>query len=183
MESPVAAYARQNPGNLVFGSSGLGTLTQMVCESARFAGKFEMLHVPSRRGGEALADFLAGHVQVHCEGNVLPHVKAGKARLLAVADNERHPDFPDVRMLKEIWPDADAMSWAGLFALVGTPDAIVRRLSAELVKVALDPELKTQMQRLAVRPAASTPEELAVSLKKDFERYGKLVRDLNIRME
>ena len=178
-----AAYARQNPGKLVFGSSGLGTLTQMVCESARFAGKFEMLHVPYRGGGEALADFLAGHVQVHCEGNVLPHVKAGKARLLAVADNERHPDFPDVRTLKEIWPDADAMSWAGLFAPVGTPDAIVRRLSADLIKVARDPGLKEQMQRLAVRPAASTPEELAASLRKDFERYGKLVRALNIRMD
>ena len=176
-------YARQHPGKLAFGSSGLGTLTQMICESTRVAAKIDLLHVPYRGGGEALADFLAGHVQVFCEGNILPHVKAGKARLLAVADNERHPDFPDVRMLKEIWPEADAVSWGGLFAPVGTPDPIVRRLSEEMQRIAKDPEMKAQMQRLAVRPAASTPEELTASLKKDNERYSKMVRDLNIKMD
>lgn len=176
-------YARQHPGKLAFGSSGLGTLTQMICESTRVAAKIDLLHVPYRGGGEALADFLAGHVQVFCEGNILPHVKAGKARLLAVADNERHPDFPDVRMLKEIWPEADAVSWGGLFAPVGTPDPIIRRLSEEMQRIAKDPEMKAQMQRLAVRPAASTPEELTASLKKDNERYSKLVRDLNIKMD
>jgi tripartite-type tricarboxylate transporter receptor subunit TctC len=141
------------------------------------------LHVPYRGGGEALTDFLAGHVQVHCEGNVLPHVKAGKAKLLAVADNERHPDFPDVRMLKEIWPDADAVSWGGLFAPVGTPEAVVRRLSDEIRKLSQDPALRAQMERVAVRPAGSTPEALAAELRKDYERYGKLVRDLNIKMD
>ena len=177
------AYAKANAGKLAFGSSGLGTLTQMICESAKAAAKIDMLHVPYRGGGEALTDFLAGHVQVHCEGNVLPHVKAGKAKLLAVADNERHPDFPDVRMLKEIWPDADAVSWGGLFAPVGTPEAVVRRLSDEIRKLSQDPALRAQMERVAVRPAGSTPEALVAELRKDYERYGKLVRDLNIKMD
>ena len=177
------AYTRQNPGKLAFGSSGLGTLTQMVCESVKSAGGLDMLHVPYRGGAEALTDFLAGHVQVFCEGNVLPHVKAGKARLLAVADNERHPDFPDVRMLKEIWPEADAVSWGGLFAPAGTPDAIIRRLSAEMQKIAKDPALREQMMRVAVRPAASSPEELTAELRKDYDRYSRMVRELNIRMD
>lgn len=177
------AYAKANPGKIAFGSSGTGTMTQMTCESVKAAGKIDILHVPYRGGAEALSDFLAGHVQVHCEGNILPHVKAGKARLLGVADNERHPDFPDVRMLKEIWAEADSVSWGGLFGPAGVPDAIVRRLSAEIQKIAKDPALKEQMMKIAVRPAGSTPEELAAELRKDYERYGKLVRALNIRMD
>ena len=177
------AYAKTNPGKMAFGSSGLGTLTQMVCESAKASAKIDILHVPYRGGAESLTDFLAGHVQIFCEGNILPHVKVGKAKLLAVADNERHPDFPDVRMMKEIWPEADAVSWGGLFAPAGTPDAIVRRLSEEVRKIAKDEAVKKHLQGLAIRPAGSTPEELAAVLKKDFDRYGKLVRELNIKMD
>ncbi len=177
------AYGQANPGKLAFGSSGLGSMTQMICELTKASGKIDMLHVPYRGGGEALTDLLAGHIQVFCEGNVLPHVKAGKVRLLAVADDERHPDFPDVPMLKEIWPEADAVSWGGLFAPVGTPDPIIRRVSAELIRIAKDPELRAQMQKAAVRPAGSTPEALAADLKKDWDRYSKLVRDLNIKLD
>jgi tripartite-type tricarboxylate transporter receptor subunit TctC len=177
------AYTKANPGKLAFGSSGLGTMTQMVCELTKASGKLDMLHVPYRGGGEALTDFLAGHVQVFCEGNVMPHAKAGKARLLAVADTERHPEFPDVPMLKEIWPEADAVSWGGLFAPVGTPDPIIRRMSAEIQKIAKDQELRAQMQRVAVRPAGSTPEELASELKKDWDRYSRLVKELDIKLD
>jgi len=176
-------YAKKNPGKLAFGSSGLGTLTQMVCESVKSAAKIDMLHVPYRGGAESLTDFLAGQVQVFCEGNVLPHVKAGKAKLLAVADNERHPEFPDVRMLKEIWPEADAVSWVGLFAPAGTPQPIVRRLSEEMQKIGKNPELRAHLVRLALKSTADTPEELASVLRKDHERYGLMVRELNIRMD
>ena len=176
-------YAKKSPGKLAFGSSGLGTLTQMVCESVKSAAKIDMLHVPYRGGAESLTDFLAGQVQVFCEGNVLPHVKAGKAKLLAVADNERHPEFPDVRMLKEIWPEADAVSWVGLFAPAGTPQPIVRRLSEEMQKIGKNPELRAHLVRLALKSTADTPEELASVLRKDHERYGRLVRELNIRMD
>lgn len=177
------AYAKANPGKIAFGSSGLGTMTQMVCENVKASGQIDILHVPYRGGAEALTDFLAGHVQAFCEGNALPHIKIGKARLLAVADNERHPEFPDVPMLKEIWPEADAVSWGGLFAPAGTPDPIVRRLSEEIRKIAKDEALRKQMLPLAVRPAGSTPEELAAELKKDYDRYSALVKRLNIKMD
>ncbi|MGE0224569.1 MAG: Bug family tripartite tricarboxylate transporter substrate binding protein [Acetobacteraceae bacterium] len=177
------AYTKANPGKLAFGSSGLGTMTQMICELTKASGKLDMLHVPYRGGGEALGDFLAGHVQVYCEGNVMPHAKTGKARLLAVADNERHPEFPDVPMLKEVWPEADAVSWGGLFAPVGTPDPIIRKLSAAIQKIAQDQDLRAQMQKVAVRPAGSTPEELAAELKKDSDRYARLVKELDIKLD
>ena len=177
------AYAKKNPGKLAFGSSGHGTLTQMTCESVKAAGQIDMLHVPYRGGAESLTDFLAGQIQAFCEGNVLPHVKIGKARLLAVAANERHPEFPDVRMLKEIWPEADAVSWVGLFAPAGTSDAIVRKLSAELQKISANPDLQAHLYRLALKATAGTPEDLADALRKDHVRYAKMVRELGIKME
>ena len=177
------AYARQNPGKLSFASSGLGSMTQMTCEVVKFSAGIDMLHVPYRGGGEAVSDFLAGHVQVFCEGNILPHVKAGKARLLGVADTTRHPDFPDVPTLREIWPDADSVSWGGLFAPAGTPEPVIRRMSEEVRRAAADPALARQMQPLALRPVGSTPEELAAELRRDHDRYGKLVKALDFRME
>jgi len=178
-----AAYAKKNPGKLNFGSSGLGTLTQMICESVNQVAGIDMLHVPYRGGAESLTDFLAGQVQVFSEGNVLPHVKAGKAVLLAVVDSERHPDFPDVPMLKEVYPEADILNWFGLFAPTGTPEPIVRRMSEEIAKAAKNPELRAHLLRLALRANGSTPEQLGAILRKDYDRYGKLVKALNIRMD
>ena len=177
------AYAKKNPGKLNFGSSGLGTLTQMICESVNLVAGIDMLHVPYRGGAESLTDFLAGQVQVFSEGNVLPHVKAGKALLLAVVDSERHPEFPDVPMLQEVYPEADILNWFGLFAPAGTPEPIVRRMSEELAKAARNPELRAHLLRLALRANGSTPEHLASILRKDFDRYGKLIKTLNIRMD
>ena len=82
----LAAYAKANPGKLNCGSSGLGTLTHVICESLSRSAGIDNLHVPYRGGADALNDFLAGIMQIHSEPNVLPHVKAGKAKLLAIAD-------------------------------------------------------------------------------------------------
>jgi len=177
------ALAKTKPGQLNFGSSGLGTLTQMVCEGFNQAAGIEILHVPYRGGAESLADFLAGVTQVFSEGNIMPQVKAGKARILAIVDSQRHPDFPDVPLASEIYPSMDILNWFGMFAPAGTPDAIVRRMSDELNKAARDPALQAQMIRLALRANVSSPEDLAAQLRKDYDRYGKMVRDLKIRLD
>jgi tripartite-type tricarboxylate transporter receptor subunit TctC len=177
------AYAKANPGKLNFGSSGLGTLTQMVIETLNRVAGTKVEHIPYRGGSESLADFLAGHVQAFSEGNALPHVKAGKVKLLAVVDSERHPEFPDVPMMSEIYPEYDIINWFGLFAPKGTSDAVIRRLNAEVNKIAQMPDLKEHLLKLALKPRVSTPEEFAARLRKDFDRYGALARDLNIRME
>jgi tripartite-type tricarboxylate transporter receptor subunit TctC len=177
------AYAKANPGKLNFGSSGLGTLTQMIIETLNKVAGIKVEHIPYRGGSESLADFLAGHVQAFAEGNALPHIKAGKVKLLAVVDSERHPEFPDVPMMTEIYPEYDIINWFGLFAPKGTPEAIVRRLNAEINKIAVQPEIKEHFLKLALKTRVSTPEELGARLRKDFDRYGALVRELNIRLE
>ena len=96
-----------------------------------------------------MTDFLAGVVQIHADPVTLPHVAAGKARLLAVLDRVRRPDYPDVPLLKEIYPALDFRVWFGIFAPPGTPPSIVGRMSQEMNKVARDPELKQHLFNLA----------------------------------
>lgn len=179
----LASYAKQNPGKLNCGSAGLGTLTHVVCESLKRSGGIDTLHVPYRGGADALNDFLAGITQIHSEPNVLPHIKAGKARMLAVVDRVRHPDFPAIPMIKEIYPDIDIVGWFGMFVPTGTPPAIIKRMSEEMAKISKAPDLNTQFLGLALRPNGGSPEELAAILRKDYDLYGKLVRELNLRLD
>ena len=113
----------------------------------------------------------------------MPHVSAGKAKLLAVLDRDRRSDFPQVPLLKEIYPELDFQLWFAMFAPPGTPEPIVRKMSQEMNKVAREPEVRERLFGVALSPYPGTPEELDALLRKDYERYGKLVRRLNLRTE
>jgi tripartite-type tricarboxylate transporter receptor subunit TctC len=177
------SYAKSNPGKLSWGTAGVGSYGHLLCETFMLHAGVDILHVPYRGGGESLADFLAGVVQVHADPNTMPHVSAGKAKLFAVLDRNRRPDFPDVPLLKEIYPDLDYLVWFALFAPPGTPTAIVRKMSEAMNKAARDPELPPLLLKTALAPNPGTPEELDALLRTDFERYGKLARLLNLRMD
>src|SRR4029453_841603 len=112
----LVAYAKSNPGKLSWGTAGVGSYGHLLCEAFKLQTGLDILHVPYRGGGESLADFLAGVVQVHAAPNTMPHVSAGKAKLLAVLDRTRRPDFPDVPLLKEIYPELDFLVWFAMFA-------------------------------------------------------------------
>lgn len=176
------AYAKANPGKLNCGSAGLGTLTHLICETLKGAG-IDNVHVPYRGGADALNDFLAGTTQIHSEPNVMPHVKSGKAKLLAIADRERHPDYPSVPLITDTHPSIAIVGWFAMFAPVGTPPAIVKRLNEEVSKIARDPELRTLFLGLAQRVTSGTPDDLAALMKKDWAYYGGLVKTLNLKLE
>ena len=179
----LAAYAKQNPGKLSWGTAGVGSYGHLLCEAFKLEAGVDILHVPYRGGGELLADFLAGVVQVHADPNTMPHVTAGKVKLLAVLDRARRPDFPNVPLLKEIYPALDFIVWFALFALPGTPEPIVRKMAEEMNKIAREPEMRERLFGVALTPQPGTPDELATLLRTDYERYGKLVRQLNLRVE
>ena len=179
----LVAYAKANPGKLSWGTAGVGSYGHLMCEAFKLQAGIDILHVPYRGGGELLADFLAGVVQIHADPNTMPHVSVGKAKLFAVLDRQRHPDFPNVPLLKEIYPELDFLVWFGMFAPPGTPQAIVRRMSEAMNKVARDPDLRPLLLKTALAPNPGTPEELDALLRKDHERYGALVRRLNLRTE
>jgi tripartite-type tricarboxylate transporter receptor subunit TctC len=176
----LAAYAKANPGKLSWGTPGVGSYGHLICETFKAEAGVDILHVPYRATGEALTDFLAGVVQIHADPVTLPHVAAGKARLLAVLDRVRRPDYPNVPLLKEIYPALDFRVWFGVFAPPGTPPAIVAKMSQEMNKVARDPELRQHYFNIALTPNPGTPEEAAELLRSDYERYGKIVRQFNI---
>lgn len=179
----LVAYGKANPGKLNFGNPGQGTAAHLFSELFARAAGIELTQVAYRGAGEALPDFLAGVTQLYLDPNALPHVKSGKIRLLAVFDSERHPDFPDIPALKEVYPQLDDIWWIGMFAPTGTPDPVIRRLSQEINKIARSEEYKAQTARVSLRPKAGTPEDLAAILRKDYERFGKLARELNLKME
>jgi tripartite-type tricarboxylate transporter receptor subunit TctC len=179
----LVAYAKSNPGKLSWGTAGVGSYGHLMCEAFKLQAGVDILHVPYRGGGESLADFLAGVVQIHADPNTMPHVSAGKANLFAVLDRNRLAEFPNVPLLKEIYPELDFLVWFAVFAPPGTPAAIVRRMSQEMNKVAREPDLKALLLKTALAPNPGTPEELDALLRKDHERYGKLVRQLNLRMD
>lgn len=179
----LVAYAKKNPGKLSWGTAGFGAHGHLIAEAFKLAAGVDILHVPYRGGGEALSDFLANVVQIHADPNTLPHVAAGKAKLLAVLDRQRHPDYPNVPILKDFYPETDFIGWFALYAPVGTPPAIVRKMSDELNKVSRDAELKAQLQKLALNPNISSPEALGATTRKDYDLYGGLVRKLDLRMD
>jgi len=179
----VAAYAKANPGKLSWGTAGVGSQGHILAETFKLTAGVDILHVPYRGGGESLADFLAGVVQIHADPNTMPHVASGKAKLLAVLDRKRHPDYPNVPMLKEVYPELDFLSWFAMYAPAGTPQPIIQKLAAEMNKIALDPELNTHLLKLALRGNPGTPAELAELTRKDHARYSELIKRLNIRAE
>ena len=179
----VIAHIKTNPGKLSWGTAGVGSMAHILNEMVNKEAGINILHVPYRGGGESLADFLAGNVQIHADPNTFPHIPLGKAKLLAVIDRKRHPDYPNVPMLKEIFPSMDFLGWFGVFAPVGTPEPIVRKLAAEMAKIAKEPDLEPLLRKVALAPTAGPPEELGEQLKKDFDRYGKIIKALGIRAD
>ena len=176
-------YAKKNPGKLTWGTAGYGSQGHLILEAFKLSTGTDILHVPYRGGGESLADFIAGVVQIHADPNTLPHVAAGKGKLLAIFDDKRLTDYPNVPLVKEIYPELDYLGWFAILAPAGTPVPIIRKFSAALNKIAADPELKAHMAKFAIAPNPDTPEQLAEVIRADFDRYGKLVRQLNLRMD
>ena len=130
-----------------------------------------------------MPDFLSGVVQIHADPVTLPHVQSGKAKLLAVFGRERRPDFPAVPMVKEIYPELDYVVWFGIFAPLGTPQPIVARMAQEMNKAAQGAEMKELLFKLALTPTPSSPEDATKLLASDFDRYGRLIKQFNIKAE
>ena len=179
----LVAYGNANPGKLNFGNVGLGTASHLFSEQFAKAAGFQITQVSYRGGSEALADFLAGVTHMYVDPNAMPHIKAGKVKLLAIMDRERHPDFPTVPTLQELYPECDAVWWFGLFAPAGTPEAIINRLAEAMAKSSQLPEVRQQLANVSLRPRAATPAETLALQQRDHDRFGKLARELNLRLE
>jgi len=179
-----AAHAKANPGKISWGTAGVGSYGHLLAETFKLAAGVDVLHVPYRGGGEALQDFLAGVVQVRADPNTFPHVTAGKAKLLAVSDLQRHPNFPDIPLMKESFPELDFVVWFAMYAPKGTSPAIVKKMNEAINKLsAEDASLKEQLLKTALAPVIMTPEELGKLTQSDFDKFSALIAKLNLKAE
>ena len=174
------AAAKAQPGKIDYASSGNGSAQHLV--SALFASMagIELNHVPYKGSGPAMQDLLGGQVKVSFAGipNVLPHVKAGRLRALAVSTPQRSPDLPDVPTAAEAGvPGYQATLWLNLAAPAGTPGEIVQRLYAETAKALQDAELQQSFRAAGVEASPMSPQELAGFMRGEFEKWGRVVRD------
>lgn len=179
------ALAKKNPGKFTFVSAGVGTVNHMRGEMLKLQAGIDMLHIPYKGTGEALADLLAGNVSLMFESSVFPHVKSGKLVLLAMLD-ERSPEFPDVLSMGEAgFPDFDLPIWTGAYLPRGTPQAIVEKLHGELAKIHGDKDLAEKLEAAGIRlyPKSESLEVLATRLAAETERFADLIKKAGIKLD
>ena len=181
------ALAKSQPGKLNFASAGTGSTTQLAMEMLKIAAGMDLVHVPYNGNGPAGAATLGGQVQALFGSMpaVLPQAKAGKLRPLAVGTAKRSPALPDVPTVAESgYPGFEASLWLGFFAPRGTPAPILSRLHGELVKIALSPDMKEQFERNGAESLTNaSSSELSRLVRTEIEKYSKVIKAANIKME
>jgi len=180
----VVEYARKNPRKLTFGSAGVGTSSHMRIEIFKYRAGIDILHVPYRSSSDAMNDLLGGHIDMMNEIVVLPHVKAGKLKLLNINHVNRHPDFPAVPTLTEAgYPHADAPIWISLQAPVGTPRDIIETLNAKIREIARTDDMIQRLRGINVVVPIQTTDEMVAFRAADIAANGQVIREANIRVE
>ena len=182
----LTALAKANPGKLNAGSSGTGGAPHLALELYKSIAGVQIVHVPYKGLAPAITDLLGGNVQVLFAdvGLIAPHVKAGTLRALAVTGAQRIAALPDVpTMIEAGVPGYTAGTWYGVLAPANTPPAIVRRLNAEIGKALAAPELRGQFAEQSVSAAGGRPEDFAALIRQDYDKWGKVIREANIKAE
>ena len=180
------ALAKAKPGQMSYSSSGAGGGPHLATEMFKQATGTFILHVPYRGGGPAIADLLAGHVQLSTM-TVLEaggHIKSGKLKALAVTSAQRVSALPDVPTLSEAAiPGFNSISWIGLLAPKGTPPAVVEKISADVREILSQEDVKTRIVGLGGVPRATTPAQFAEMIDSDRKRYADIIKDRGITTE
>ncbi len=180
------AWGKANPGRLSYGSNGQGTGQHLIGEQFAAMTGLDLLHVPYKGSGPLTTDLIAGQVSMSFDTitPVLPHIKAGKLRALAVTTGKRSAALPEVPTLAESGlAGFDQGTWFGLLAPAGTPKEIVAKLNAEVVKILRMPEVQKRFAEIGAEPVGNSPEAMAAIIRSDTEKYAAVVKKANIRIE
>jgi tripartite-type tricarboxylate transporter receptor subunit TctC len=182
----LVAAAKAAPGKLTYASGGNGSPQHLG--GALFAAHtgIDIKHVPYRGASQAAQDVAGGQVDVTVQGiaTVAALAKGGKLKLIGVMADTRHPEYPDTPTLKEVGIQGfDYSTWFALTSPKGTPKEIVDRLQREAVKALADPEIQQRYAALGLRPNGTTPEQMNALVQSQLVRYGKAIKDNNIRAE
>jgi tripartite-type tricarboxylate transporter receptor subunit TctC len=180
------AYVKTQPGKIDYASSGNGSGQHLFMAMLGTMSGLTMNHIPYRGSGQATTDLVGGQVLVSMPGmaGMLGHIKAGKLRALAVSSDKRSPQLPDVPTLAEtIAPGFSAYVWMGLLAPKGMPSAIIDKLQRESVIALASPDVKNYMQNGSLEIVGSTPAEFASFFRAERDRWAKVVRETNAKID
>jgi len=180
------ALAKSKPGGLNYGSTGVGAANHLVAELFASKADLKMTHVPYRGTALAVGDLVSGTLNVVFGDpiSVLPHIKAGKLRALAVTSLERSPVAPEVPTVAESgYPGFEALAWHGILAPARTPPAVVKKLNAEFVKALADPATRALLEKQAMQPVGNSPEAFAAFIQKDIATWKAVAAAANVTVE
>jgi tripartite-type tricarboxylate transporter receptor subunit TctC len=183
--SALVQYAKANPGKLSYGSGGSGTVAHLVMEQFKLATDIDMVHVAYRGIGQAFIDLLGGRTQAMLPGlaAALPHIKANKVKALAVTGTRRHALLPHVPTLQELgYKEFDGVQWYGIVGPASMPQAVVKRLNDEIVKMLQDPDLRERLSGEALEPMPMTPEQFGYFMHRDIAHWAKLAKERKIEI-
>ncbi len=182
----LVAQASASPGKFRYASSGIGSTQHIAGEAFNLATGVKTTHVPYKGSSQAHIDILSGQVELMFDttSSAMPHIKSGKFRPLAVTTPQRSPELPDVPTLAEIGiRGAEVTTWYGLFVTGGTPKPVVELLHRELQRILKLPDVQARLKGLGGEVSTLTLEQFAAMNKREFDAYGKLIRDAGIRVE
>jgi tripartite-type tricarboxylate transporter receptor subunit TctC len=178
------AYAKANPGKVNFGSSGLATITHLIGEMVKLETGIDMVHVPYKGSAPATQALLANQVQVQFDSTVLPHVKVGTLRALAMLGDARWGQLPDLPTLKEQgYEKSDGESWFGIVAPTGTPQPVIDKMVKVMAAAIAAPDLQAKLDNAGLRPTWLDPAAFRATITAETRTFGDIIRRGNIKME
>jgi tripartite-type tricarboxylate transporter receptor subunit TctC len=181
-------YAKRNPGKINYASNGTGSHPHVGMETIMHRLGLQLTHVPYKTAPGP--DVIAGVVDLFLEASTtaIPSIKSGRIKALATSGPERIPALPDLPTLTEFRADLDpngatGNSWHGVFAPAGTPEAIIARLNTEIVKIVKTEDMQNRLRTFGLTPTGTSADHLSTQLAADFAYWGKIVRELNVKVE
>ena len=177
---------KAKPDGFSYGSSGVGSTQHLAGEAFNLAAGTKAVHVPYKGSAQALADLVGGQIQLDFDttSSAMAFIKGGKVKPLAVMSPKRTPELPDVPTMAEAGlPGVEMTTWYGLFVTAGTPKAVVDKIFAETAKVLAMPDVQARLKGLGGEPGNKSQAEFAAMVKSDYDRFGKLIKDANVKLE
>jgi len=180
------ALAKSKPGTLNYASSGGGTTNHLSAALFESRTGVKMQHIPYKGSGPALTDLIGGQVQLYFSAPlvVMPHVKTGKLKAMAISGDTRQAGLPQVPTFAEAGlPNFELKAWYGILSPAGLPKAVSDKLSTEIARILAMPEVNEKMSGQGMEPFISTPDQFAARMKADFAKFAQLVKTANIKLD
>jgi tripartite-type tricarboxylate transporter receptor subunit TctC len=179
------AYIKANPGKISYGSGGVGTTSHLAGELFKFLAKADMTHIPYKGNSPAITDLIGGQTQIMFATmpTVLPFVKTGKLRAIAVIGGSRTSALPDLPTVSQTLPGFEVSNWIGIFAPTGTPTPIITKLNTEINKIMQFPNNQKRLEAEGAKFRAMTPETFGMFQKNEAQKWAKIIKDSGINPE